>query len=80
LAHGDLMGAVVPVPESTMKDTGGAPCWDDDRLAERDVSIALDELAASIRSASLPSWEARRRAPDTQYGWALDYVSEATPE
>jgi hypothetical protein len=36
-------GAVVAVPESTLNDAGGAPCWDDDRLAERDVRIALDE-------------------------------------
>jgi predicted esterase len=40
-------GAVVAVPESTLDDAGGAPCWDDDRLAQRDVRITLDEARLS---------------------------------
>jgi predicted esterase len=36
-------GAVVAVPESAVRDAAGAPCWDDDALAERDACIALDE-------------------------------------
>jgi predicted esterase len=33
----------VAVPESAVHDAAGAPCWDDDDLAERDACIALDE-------------------------------------
>jgi predicted esterase len=36
-------GAVVAVPESTLRDAGGSPCWDDEGLTDRDVDIALDE-------------------------------------
>jgi predicted esterase len=47
-------GAIVAVPESGLRDAGGAPCWDDDGLAERDVRIALDEARRAHPAGECP--------------------------